>query len=42
VQGARHNWPLEMPELFAEVLRAWVHSAPLPGALIDIDPIRRA
>jgi len=41
VQGAGHNWPLEMPDLFAEVLRAWVHSAPLPGQLIDIHPIRR-
>jgi len=41
VQGAGHNWPMEMPDLFAEVLRAWVHSAPLPGQLIDIHPFRR-
>jgi pimeloyl-ACP methyl ester carboxylesterase len=42
VQGARHNWPLELPDLFAEVLRAWVCSTPLPDELIDLDPIRRA
>lgn len=42
VQGARHNWPLEQPDLFAEVLRAWVRSAPLPGRLIDIASVRRA
>jgi len=42
VQGAGHNWPLERPDLFAEVLRAWIRSAPLPGQLIDIDSVRRA
>jgi pimeloyl-ACP methyl ester carboxylesterase len=42
VQGARHNWPLEQPDLFVDVLRAWVRSAPLPARLIDLDPIRRA
>jgi pimeloyl-ACP methyl ester carboxylesterase len=42
VQGAGHNWPLQRPELFAEVLRTWVRSAPLPGQLIDIDSVRRA
>ena len=41
VQGARHNWPLEHPDLFAEVLRAWVRCAPLPERLIDIAPAGR-
>ncbi len=41
VQGARHNWPLEHPDLFAEVLCAWVRSAPLPNRLIDIAPTGR-
>ena len=41
VQNAPHNWPLQEPDLFAQTLRAWIHSSPLPGRLIDISPAGR-
>ena len=33
VRGQGHNWPLQAPELFNRVLRAWLSDAPLPPEL---------
>jgi hypothetical protein len=31
VKGAVHAWNLQMPEVFAEGVRAWVEGRELPG-----------
>jgi pimeloyl-ACP methyl ester carboxylesterase len=33
VRELGHVWNLQAPDLFADVVRAWVRDAPLPGAL---------
>jgi pimeloyl-ACP methyl ester carboxylesterase len=33
VEGAKHAWCLQFPDLFAETVRAWVTDQPLPAAL---------
>jgi pimeloyl-ACP methyl ester carboxylesterase len=34
VRGMGHVWNLQAPDLFADVVRAWVNDAPLPGPLL--------
>jgi pimeloyl-ACP methyl ester carboxylesterase len=34
--GGGHVWNLQMPELFAEMVRAWVTGRPLPGQLMPL------
>jgi pimeloyl-ACP methyl ester carboxylesterase len=34
VPKMNHNWPLAAPQLFADTLRAWIDSKPLPAALV--------
>ncbi|KAF4447742.1 hypothetical protein F53441_8761 [Fusarium austroafricanum] len=33
VRGAIHTWNLQKPELFADVIRAWIEQSPLPEGL---------
>jgi pimeloyl-ACP methyl ester carboxylesterase len=40
VPGAKHAWSLQMPDLFASMVRAWVTERPLPAELGQI-PFRR-
>ncbi len=35
--GARHNWALEDPALFAETVQAWVENRPLPSGLLPLE-----
>lgn len=34
--GAKHAWPLQFPEIFAEMVRAWITQQPLPLMLKPI------
>lgn len=34
VRGLGHVWNLQDPDLFVDVVRAWVHDVPLPSALV--------
>jgi len=34
--GAHHGWNGEYPQLFTDMIRAWVEAQPLPGALIPV------
>jgi pimeloyl-ACP methyl ester carboxylesterase len=33
VAGHGHNWPVQDPDLYAQVVRAWMANGPLPGKL---------
>ena len=35
VRGLGHVWNLQDPDLFVDVVRAWVHDDPLPGRLVS-------
>jgi len=37
VRGLGHVWNLQAPDLFADVVRAWVRNAPLPGSLVPFN-----
>jgi pimeloyl-ACP methyl ester carboxylesterase len=38
VTGVGHNWPVEAPDLFARVARAWLAGAELPREVSDLVP----
>ena len=35
-QGRSHNWSLEAPELYAQMIRAWITGQPLPPELLPL------
>jgi pimeloyl-ACP methyl ester carboxylesterase len=37
VAGAGHAWNLELPDLFNEMVRAWIAGAPLPPTLLPLE-----
>jgi pimeloyl-ACP methyl ester carboxylesterase len=36
--GLGHNWSLEAPDLFTEMVRAWINGCPLPDGLAPFKP----
>jgi hypothetical protein len=36
VANLGHTWPLESPELFSSLVRAWVNDNPLPDTLLKL------
>lgn len=36
IEAAEHAWDLQLPELFAEAIIAWVEEKPLPKDLIEL------
>jgi hypothetical protein len=36
VSGARHNWSMQLPDLFTQTVRAWITGQQLPKALVAL------
>lgn len=34
--GTGHNWGMEKPDLFADMIRSWIERTPLPGELLQL------